>query len=70
MAQLLTIFLNVLTPVFALILVGHLAGPVLRLDSRTLSRFAYFILTPAFVFDVLGTALASIVTLTPVLALV
>jgi predicted permease len=56
MAQLLTIFLNVLTPVFALILVGYLAGPVLRLDSRTLSRFAYFILTPAFVFDVLSAA--------------
>jgi predicted permease len=56
MAQLLTIFLNVLTPVFVLILVGYLAGPILRLESRTLSRFAYFILTPAFVFDVLSTA--------------
>jgi predicted permease len=56
MVQLLTIFLNVLTPVFALILVGYLAGPILRLEARTLSRFAYFILTPAFVFDVLSTA--------------
>jgi predicted permease len=56
MTQLLTIFLNVLTPVFALILVGYLAGPILRLEARTLSRFAYFILTPAFVFDVLSTA--------------
>jgi predicted permease len=55
MAQLLTIFLNVLTPVFVLILVGYLAGPILHLESRTLSRFAYFILTPAFVFDVLST---------------
>jgi predicted permease len=56
MTQLLTIFLNVLTPVFALILLGYLVGPLLGLESRTLSRFAYFIITPAFIFDVLSTA--------------
>lgn len=48
------IFLNVLAPVFLLVLLGYLAGPRLQLEARTLSRFAYFILTPAFVFNVLS----------------
>lgn len=56
MSQLLLIFLNVLTPVFLLVLLGYIAGPKLKLEARTLSRFAYFILIPAFVFDVLGKA--------------
>jgi malate permease and related proteins len=56
MAQLAVIFLNVLVPVFLLVGLGYLAGPRLGLDSRTLSRFAYFILIPAYVFDVLSTA--------------
>jgi malate permease and related proteins len=56
MAQLAAIFLNVLVPVFLLVGLGYLARPRLGLDSRTLSRFAYFILVPAYVFDVLSTA--------------
>ncbi|EFO79221.1 auxin efflux carrier [Oscillochloris trichoides DG-6] len=54
MPQLITIFLNVLAPVFLLVLTGYLAGPRLQLEARTLSRLAYFILTPAFVFNVLS----------------
>lgn len=54
MTQLLGIFLNVLVPVFLLVLLGYLAGPRLQLEGRTLSRFAYFILTPAFVFMMLS----------------
>jgi malate permease and related proteins len=50
------VFLNVLAPVFLLMLLGYLAGPRLQLEARTLSRFAYFILTPAFVFNVLSQA--------------
>jgi len=56
MAQLATIFLNVLVPVFLLVGLGYLAGPRSGLDSRTLSRFAYFILISAYVFDMLSTA--------------
>jgi malate permease and related proteins len=56
MAQLAAIFLNVLVPVFLLVGLGYWAGPRLGLDSRTMSRFAYFILIPAYVFDVLSTA--------------
>ena len=55
-AQLLPIFLNVLAPVFLLVLTGYVIGPKLKLEARTLSRFAYFILIPAFVFDVLSKA--------------
>jgi predicted permease len=54
MPQLLNIFLNVLAPVFLLVLLGYLAGPRLQFEARTLSRFAYFILTPAFVFSILS----------------
>ncbi|WP_129627704.1 AEC family transporter [Candidatus Oscillochloris fontis] len=54
MPQLITIFLNVLAPVFLLVLTGYLFGPRLQLEARTLSRLAYFILTPAFVFNVLS----------------
>jgi predicted permease len=54
MTQLPGIFLNVLVPVFALVLLGYVAGPRLQLDGRTLSRLAYFLLTPAFVFTILG----------------
>ncbi len=53
--QLFSIFFNVITPVFALVVIGYFAGPRLGLNARTLSRFAYFILIPAFVFDVIRT---------------
>src|SRR5688572_30389003 len=56
MEQLFSIFLNVLAPVFLLVLLGYLVGPMLALDSRTLSRFSYSVLTPAFTFDVLSNA--------------
>ena len=52
--QLAQIFFNVITPVFALVLIGYLAGPRLGLDARTLSRYPYFILIPAFIFDVIS----------------
>lgn len=53
MAELFTIFLNVMAPVFSIVLLGYLAGPRLQLDARSLSRYSYFVLTPAFVFNVL-----------------
>ena len=56
LVQLGGIFLNVVTPVFALLLIGALAGRWLELDTRTLTRFAYFLLTPAFVFNIIGKA--------------
>jgi predicted permease len=49
--QLLLIFINVVTPVFGLVLIAYVVGPKLKLEARTLSRASYYILMPAFVFD-------------------
>ncbi len=54
--QLGRIFLDIITPVFAIVLIGYLAGPRLGLEARTLSRFTYYIPVPAFVFHVMSTA--------------
>lgn len=56
MGPLLEIFLNVLTPVFLLVGAGYVAGPRLKLEARTLTRFAYYLLIPAFTFEALSTA--------------
>ena len=50
------IFINVITPVFGLVVIGYVAGPRLGLEARTLSRYAYFILIPAFIFNIVSTA--------------
>lgn len=47
------VFLTVIAPVFALVAIGYFAGPPLGLDARTLSRSAYFIFIPAFIFDLM-----------------
>ena len=54
--QLFSIFIDVVTPVFALVLIGYLAGPRLNLEVRTLSRVAYFIFVPAFIFNIISQA--------------
>lgn len=56
MIQLLTIFLNVLVPVFAVVLVGYFGGPRLGVGGRPLSKVAYYILAPAFVFNLFSVA--------------
>ncbi|MBV7335340.1 AEC family transporter [Chloroflexi bacterium TSY] len=54
--QLLTIFLNILAPVFLLVFLGYSVGPRLQIDARSISRIAYFILAPAFLFNVFSQA--------------
>ena len=54
--QLGSIFLNVITPVFVVLAAGYFAAPRLGLESRTLSRTAYYILIPAFIFDMMLSA--------------
>lgn len=54
--QIFNIFLDVVTPVYLLVLFGYLTGPQLKLDPRTLSRTAYFIFVPSFVFNTISTA--------------
>lgn len=53
-SQILSIFLNVVSPVFALVLLGYFLGPRLKIQYRTLSRTAYYLLIPSFVFHVLS----------------
>ena len=56
MLQLFSIFLHILLPVFAIVLVGYLAGPRLGLDARTLTKFAYYVIVPCFIFNVFKDA--------------
>jgi predicted permease len=45
-----SIFFNVVAPVFGLVSIGYLLGPRLQLEASTLTRIAYYIFVPAFVF--------------------
>jgi len=54
--QLLSIFIDVVTPVFAVVLIGYLVGPRLGLEARTLSRVSYYVFMPAFVFHIISEA--------------
>ncbi len=56
LSQLAAIFVNVITPVFALVVIGYAAGPRLGLEARTLTRYSYYILTPALIFNVIVSA--------------
>lgn len=56
MVELISIFLNILLPVFAIVLLGYVGGSRLGLEPRTLSKLAYYILVPAFVFNVFSKA--------------
>ncbi len=52
--QILKIFIDIVTPVFFLVFLGYFVGPWLKLDARTLSRTAYYLLVPCFVFNMLS----------------
>jgi len=52
----LAIFWNIVAPVFGVILIGYFAGPPLKLESRTLSKVAYYVFVPAYVFSIISTA--------------
>jgi len=50
------VFLNVVTPVFILVVIGYFVGPRLKIEVRSLSRTAYFVFIPAFVFNIISEA--------------
>ena len=54
--QLPLVFLNVVAPVFILVTVGYFTGPLLKIEARSLSKTAYFIFVPAFVFNIISGA--------------
>ena len=54
--QILGLFFDVVAPVFGIVLLGYTVGPRLNLDARSLSRVAYYVFLPAFVFNAVSTA--------------
>jgi len=50
------VFLNVVTPVFILVVIGYFVGPRIKIEARSLSRTAYFVFIPAFVFNIISEA--------------
>lgn len=52
----LAVFVEVLIPVFAIVAVGFVLARFVNVEPRTLASIAYWVLGPAFVFDVLSTA--------------
>lgn len=52
----LSVFLDVVAPVFAVVGLGFFLGPRLALEPRTLSRAAYYFFVPAFTFGVIAGA--------------
>ncbi len=56
MSELLHVFLNVILPVFGIVALGYLLGGRLELQARTLTRVAYYVFVPAFIFEAIGSA--------------
>lgn len=52
----LSIFIDILGPVFLIVAVGAVAGRRLEFQPATLSKLSYWLLGPAFIFDVLSDA--------------
>ncbi|MEA3286899.1 MAG: AEC family transporter, partial [Candidatus Marinimicrobia bacterium] len=56
MTELFFVFFNVILPVFGIVLLGTMLGQRLELQARTLTRAAYYIFVPAFIFQAISTA--------------
>jgi malate permease and related proteins len=56
MTEFLTVFLNVIMPVFAIVLLGFLLGGRLNLQAQTLNRVAYYVFVPAFIFHAISSS--------------
>jgi len=56
MTELLVVFINVILPVFGIVLLGALLGGRLQLQARTLTRAAYYVFVPAFIFQSISMA--------------
>jgi predicted permease len=54
MAELLSIFVDILAPVFLVVIIGLVVGMRMSLDPRPMARVAYYVLAPAFIFEVLA----------------
>lgn len=54
--ELAAIFRDILAPVFVLVALGFVFGRRLSIDPQPLARVAYFLLAPAFIFEVLAAS--------------
>lgn len=55
-AQVLSVFSDVVLPVFCVVAIAYILGPRLGLKVKTLSKTAYYILIPAFTFNMISKA--------------
>jgi len=62
MSELISVFFSVILPVFAIVLLGYLLGGRLELEARTLTRSAYYVFVPAFIFQAISGAATSLGT--------
>jgi len=56
MTEFFAVFLNVIMPVFGIVALGFLLAGRLELQARTLTRIAYYVFVPAFIFQVISGA--------------
>ena len=56
MVELFHVFLNVVLPVFGIVLIGAVLGRRFELQAQTLTRAAYYVFAPAFIFQAISTA--------------
>ncbi len=54
MSELVSVFINVIMPVFGIVMLGFILGERLQLQALTLTRAAYFVFVPAFIFDAIS----------------
>lgn len=60
MSELVQVFVNVIMPVFGIVLLGYLLGGRLQLQAQTLTRVAYYVFVPAFIFQSIGRSSISL----------
>lgn len=56
MKEFIGIFINVVLPVFGIVVIGYLFGGRLQLQARTLTRVAYYVFVPAFIFQAISSS--------------
>ncbi len=56
MTEFLAVFLNVILPVFGIVILGCVLGTRLKLQAQTLNRVAYYIFVPAFIFHAISAS--------------
>ncbi len=56
MSEFLSVFLNVILPVFGIVALGFLLGARLELQAKTLTRVAYYVFVPAFIFQAISAS--------------